>query len=72
LLEVRFTVWISMEAKNTKECSKVHIPWVSWVVDDCKNLVSLILKSESTNRVDELINWDVSTSVIVKDIEDFL
>jgi hypothetical protein len=42
-----------------------------WGVDNTDDLLGLVFNTKSSNGVDQFISWDVSTSIIIEDIEAF-
>jgi hypothetical protein len=45
---------------------------VRWSLNNTEDLLSLVFNAEGSNGVDQFFTRDVSTSVVVEDIEAFL
>ena len=72
LLEGWFRLSISTNSENFEEEGEVDLFCACCVSDNSEDLFSLIFNAESSNGVDELIGWNVSTVIVVKDVETFL
>ncbi len=70
-LESGFISWITSKTENLNKGSETKLSWDSCWVNNRQNLAGLRFKVECFNSVYELINGNVSTAVIVEDIEDF-
>jgi hypothetical protein len=66
-----FTVSLSTESEDFEESCEVHLFSMWWGVDNTDDLLGLVFNTKSSNGVDQFISWDVSTSIIIEDIEAF-
>ena len=71
-LESSFVGVVRAETEDVEESSEVEVSSDAGSVDDVEDLGSLAFKVEGLDSVDELVSGDLSTAVIVEDIEDFL
>lgn len=67
-----FTVSISTESEDFKESSEIHFLGCGSSWDDTDDLLSLVFNAEGSDCVDQFFTRDVSTSVVIEDIETFL
>ena len=72
LSEGRFTAWVSTESEDLEESTEVHIFSVWWRLNNAQDLLGLVFNTEGFDGVDQFFGWDVSTSVVIEDIEAFL
>ena len=66
-----FTWTIRVESEDVEEGSEIHLlsrrRWLNYA----QNLLSLIFNTKSFDSVNQFFSWDVSTSIIIKDVETF-
>ena len=65
-------VSISAESEDFEEATEVHLFRVRWSLNNTEDLLSLVFNAEGSDSVDQFFTRDVSTSVVVEDIEAFL
>ncbi len=71
LTEWGFTILFSTESKDFKETCEIHFFSIWWSLNDVNNLLSLIFNTKSSDGVNEFISWDISASIIIKNVETF-
>ncbi len=62
---------VSTESEDFEEGTEVHLFSVGWGLNDTDDLLGLVFNTEGSDGVDQLFSGDVSTSVIIEDIEAF-
>lgn len=65
-------VSISRESKDLKECREVHFLRMWWWLNNINDLLGLVLNTEGLDGGDQFFSRDVSTSIVIEDIEAFL
>lgn len=63
---------VSTESEDVEEGTEVHIFSVRAGIDNAQNLSGLIFNAQGSDGVNQFFSWDVSTSVVVEDVETFL
>jgi hypothetical protein len=63
---------VSSEAEDVDKGAEIEVASDSSSVDDGEDLSGLGLEVEGLDSVDEFINGDVATAVVVEDVEDLL
>lgn len=70
---LKSSLWgsIFIESEDVKEGSKIDFSLVSRVLDNGKNLRGLFCQVKSLDGIDQLVSWDISTSIVIKNIKNF-
>lgn len=62
---------ISRESKDLKECREVHFLSMWWWLNNVNDLLGLVLNAEGLDSGDQFFSRDISTSIVIEDIEAF-